>query len=83
MQEQDPTSPGVAQGTKSCRRDHSLGTHPLVGRGGRGGADQVLALQEVPVVGRAPFEGQRRGNVGAVGAGHPIELQICKKTTLG
>lgn len=49
---------------------------PLVGRGGRGGADQVLALHEVPVIGRASFEGQRRGNVGDVGAGHPIELQI-------
>lgn len=78
-----PPALGWLRDTPKLQRDHCVGTHPLVGRGGRGGADQILALQEVPVVGRASFEGQRRGNVGAVGAGHPIELQICKKNNPG
>lgn len=53
-------------------------THPLMGRGGGGGADQVLTFHEVPIIGHASFERQRRRNVGDVGAGHTIQLQIWK-----
>lgn len=54
------------------------GTHPLMGRGGCRRADQVLTFHEVPIIGHASFERQRRRNVGDVGAGHTIELQVCK-----
>lgn len=53
-------------------------THPLMGRGGGRRADQVLTFHQVPIVGRAAFEGQGRRNVGDVGAGHAVQLQICK-----
>lgn len=57
-------------------------THPLMGRRGRCWTDQVLAFHEIPIIGHASFERQRRRDVCEVGTRHAVQFQICENQHL-
>lgn len=52
------------------------------GRRRRRGTRQVLIIEQVAVIRRVSFHGERGRGFTFVGAAHPVQLQTCKKVEL-